>query len=155
MSEIILALDQGNIMTGFVVFNGEEILDMGKLLNHEILEYIYARKNINTVVIERFGSYGMPVGETTLGSVHWGGRFEEAGIVSGKKVVRIFRKDVKIALCGSMKAKDVNIRQALIDRFEPNLEANKRPKGILKDVSKDMWSALALAVVYLDGKANI
>jgi len=58
--------------------------------------------------------------------------------------------DVKMHLCNSSRAKDSNIRQALIDRFEPDLPPKCRPKGILKGISKDCWQALALAVYWWD-----
>ena len=83
-------------------------------------------------------SYGMPVGKDIFETVKWIGRFEEAAATIWEvKTILIYRKDVKSYLCGSMKAKDSNIRQALID-----LLGKEKTKG----VSKDIWSALAVAL---------
>jgi hypothetical protein len=47
-----------------------------------------------------------------------------------------------------MRAKDSNIRQALIDRFgEPG---TKKVPGLLYGIKKDEWSALALGVFWHD-----
>lgn len=145
----ILAIDNGNISSAFLVWDGNEILDKGILLNHELLEYIY-RKHYDVCVIERIQSFGMSVGETIFESTHWAGRFHEAAESSGKKVIRIPRKDVKMNLCSSMRAKDTNIRQAIIDRLVPGTPIGKKPQGILKGVHADEWSALGLALTYQD-----
>ncbi|MBV8782506.1 MAG: hypothetical protein JO353_14005, partial [Phycisphaerae bacterium] len=51
------------------------------------------------------------------------------------------------------RAKDGNIRQALIDRFGPTKEraiGKKKSPGPLYGMSGDCWSALAVAVTYAD-----
>ena len=66
----------------------------------------------------------------------------------------IYRKDVKLHLCGSPRAKDSNIRQALIDRFGPGKEKAiglKKTPGPLYGVKSHVWAALAVAVTHLDG----
>jgi hypothetical protein len=40
----ILAIDNGNISSAFVVWNGSEILNKGILLNHDLLEFVYCQK---------------------------------------------------------------------------------------------------------------
>lgn len=69
-------------------------------------------------------SYGMPVGKEVFDTCVWIGRFIEAFDLEYEYV---YRKDEKMNLCHSMKAKDSNIRQALIDRFGPvGTKNNKR-----------------------------
>ena len=58
----------------------------------------------------------MPVGAEVFETVYWSGRFAEAYGV--EHVERITRVDVKMHLCHTSRAKDGNIRQALIDRLE-------------------------------------
>ena len=58
----------------------------------------------------------------------------------------IYRKDEKMNLCGSMKAKDSNIIQALIDRFAPNTpnkgKGTKKEPGWFYGFKKDIWLSL-------------
>ena len=64
----------------------------------------------------------------------------------------IYRKDEKISICGSMKAKDANIRQALIDSYATH--DFKTGKGTKTDpdtfygVSADVWQAIAVGVTW-------
>ena len=53
-------------------------------------------------------------------------------------------------LCHSMKAKDGNIRQAILDLYGGKDVAlgNKKRPGPLYGVSKDIWAALAVAITY-------
>ena len=94
-------------------------------------------------------SYGMPVGATVFETCVWIGRFVQA-VTERSKVEPIFvyRKDEKMALCHSMKAKDGNIRQALIDRF--GVVGTKKNPGWFYGVSKDVWSAIAVGVTFYD-----
>ena len=64
----------------------------------------------------------------------------------------IYRKEEKINLCGSMKAKDSNIRQALLDRF--GIVGTKKEPGWFYGMKKDMWSAYAVGTTYLDMYIN-
>lgn len=59
----------------------------------------------------------MAVGETVFETCVWVGRFIEAVSNYDIEYTKIYRKDEKMNLCQSMRAKDSNIRQALIDRF--------------------------------------
>lgn len=101
------------------------------------------------IVIEKVACYGMPVGETIFETVFWSGIFAErykSYSSEIKRIARIERKDIKMHLCGSMRAKDGNIRQVLIDKFgEPG---KKKSPGILYGMKGDQWAALAVAVAY-------
>jgi len=59
-------------------------------------------------------------------------------------------------LCKNNRAKDANIRQALLDRFPatgggkaPQIGTKKQP-GPLYGVTSHLWSALAVAVTWAD-----
>ena len=102
-------------------------------------------------------SYGMPVGAEVFETVFWIGRFYERHENEGGRVARVFRKDVKMHLCGQTKAKDSNIRQALIDRYGPGKEKAiglKKTPGPLYGIKGDEWQALALACYWLDTKGK-
>lgn len=108
--------------------------------------------NIGTVAIEHIESFGMAVGREVFETVRWAGRFEEAVDRGGfARVVQVSRRAVKLTLCGSARAKDANIRQALIDRFGGSAAiGRKADPGPLYGISKDVWSALAIAVTHVE-----
>lgn len=83
------------------------------------------------LAIEMVASYGMPVGETVFETCVWIGRFiEHLNRFAIKDYFKIYRKDEKMNICHSMKAKDSNIRQALIDRFG-EVGTKKNPRLVL------------------------
>lgn len=82
------------------------------------------------LVIEMIASYGMAVGQTVFETCVWIGRFVEIASFNNIKFEYIYRKDEKMNLCYSMKAKDSNIRQALIDRFGP-VGTKRNPRLVL------------------------
>lgn len=75
-------------------------------------------------------SYGMAVGKEVFKTCVWIGRFKEIALSRLKETKYIYRKDEKINICHSMKAKDSNIRQALIDRFGP-VGTKRNPRLVL------------------------
>lgn len=83
------------------------------------------------VIIEMVASYGMPVGKEVFDTCVWIGRFKQRALSEGKEVEYIYRKDEKMNICHSMKAKDSNIRQALIDRFGV-VGTKKNPRLVLR-----------------------
>ena len=100
------------------------------------------------MVIEMVASYGMAVGETVFETVFWIGRFFQA---YDGKAHRLYRKDVKMHLCHSMRAKGSNITQALRDRFGEK-PTKTRPNPIFGDIKLKghEWQAFALAVTWWD-----
>jgi hypothetical protein len=99
------------------------------------------------VVIEEIQSYGMAVGREVFQTVFWAGRFAQASEATHTWSL-LGRRDVKLHLCGSARAKDANIRQALIDRYGGKAATKKG--GPLYGIRSHLWSALALAVTYQD-----
>jgi hypothetical protein len=140
----ICAIDPGNEKSALIEWDGTKILDAHILGNNLMLNYLSSTpSNAKNLVIEMIASYGMAVGQTVFDTCVWIGRFMQ--FFPGKTVL-VYRRDIKLHVCNSSKAKDSNIRQALIDRFEPTLQPRQRPKGVLKELSADLWQAFALAV---------
>lgn len=99
---------------------------------------------VSVVVIEKLECYGMPVGESVFATAYVIGRMLQVLDDRGVPWVLMPRREVKLHLCGSVRAKDANVRQALIDRFGP--VGTKKNPGKLYGVKSHAWSALALAV---------
>jgi len=148
---MILAIDPGNIESAYAILDENlKPIDFGKIKNEDLLvklQTTHINNNINHFAIEMVASYGMAVGETIFETVFWIGRFWGAATYLGNKQ-KIYRKDEKMNLCYTMKAKDSNIRQALIDRF--GIVGTKKNQGWFYGVSKDVWSAIAVGVTYHD-----
>jgi len=153
----VFAIDPGPGKSAFVVYDSEqhEIIDKGILGNQLIRGELFS--NTDEVVIEMIASYGMPVGKEVFETCVWIGRFMECALEGSESVSRITRNEVKNEICHSSKAKDSNIRQALIDMFpKTGLDGKNNPSGIgtkkhqgpLYGVSADMWAALAVAIAW-------
>lgn len=106
------------------------------------------------LAVEMIASYGMPVGREVFDTCVVIGRLIQ---LWGGPYTLVYRGDVKLHLCGSRRAKDGNVRQALIDRFGPGKEraiGTKKQPGPLYGVSGDVWSALAVAVTWMDTRSD-
>ena len=166
---LILAIDPGNEKSAYVVYNTETKAEgmHGILGNHELLGAIedecfsYCEK----MAIEMPACYGMAVGKTVFDTCRWVGVFQ---LASGlKKSMLVYRKSVNkedgidsvvMCLCKNSRANDSNVRQAIIDRYPatgggktPQIGTKSKP-GPLYGVSKDVWSALAVAITFEEKK---
>lgn len=120
-------------------------IEFGKIDNTQMLFKI-KELNYDKMIIEMIASYGMPVGESVFETCVWIGRFIQARRCS--QFEYIYRKEEKMNLCQSLRAKDGNIRQALIDRFGE--VGTKKNQGFFYGFKKDIWAAFAVGVTYLD-----
>lgn len=148
----ILAIDPGNTMSAWCFRDGEcQIIDAKKVPNDEMLGCLRIPmwSQIDVLAIEMIASYGMAVGKEVFETCLWIGRFTEAWQSRGGTVELIYRKDVKLYLCHTVRATDANIRAALLDRFGPGRElavGTKKAQGPLYGIKGDEWSALAVAL---------
>jgi len=132
----ILALDPGPTQTGLVVFDGRAVLTADVYPNEAVLELVQKPPQAGRILaIEKIEA-------ETFETVHWSGRFYQAW--PGTRVMRITRRQVKLHLCGNMRAKDPNIRQALIDML--GAPGTKKAPGPTYGVTSHAWAALAVAV---------
>lgn len=148
---LILALDPGTERTGWVLFDGERVHSSAVESNAAMLARVKHWQSGTTLAIEMIVSYGMPVGREVFETCVWIGRFVQAWH-SPEEVRLVYRRDVKLHLCGSSKAKDANVRQALLDLFPrtgggatPQIGTKSAP-GPLYGVSMHAWPALGVAV---------
>ena len=153
----ILAIDPGTEQSAWIVWDGQRVLDCGIERNIAVLHRLrHAHTDADPwmpspklMAFEMVASYGMAVGAETFHTVLWTGRFVEAWEgATNEHAWQVYRKDVKLHLCQSMRAKDGNIRQALIDRFGE--VGTKKTPGPLYGVKSHIWAALAVAVTAWD-----
>jgi hypothetical protein len=143
---IILGIDPGPNEHAFVWWDADEKrvaeLDTFDSFTHfSKFDKLDMLCKVRSVACEWIESYGMAVGQEvfrTVAGIGW-----LAGTI-GTEVRLVPRKSVKMHLCQSMRAKDANIRQALIDRF--GVVGTKKAPGPLFGVSSHYWAALAVAV---------
>lgn len=159
MRPSVFAIDPGPRQSAWVLYDStaQRPAVWAKEPNDEVLERINAFNWIEyqptTIAIEQILSYGMSVGEEVFTTCVWSGRFAQAAIHQGFPAVSwVPRMEVKIHVCQDSRAKDANIRQALIDRYGGKDEAvgRKATPGPLYGITGDCWSALAVAVTVDD-----
>lgn len=142
----ILAIDPGPSKSAFVLWDGSNIVQKEIIENKALLTLLkmdlWQRDNTK-LVIEWIESYGMPVGQEVFLTCRWCGRFEQAW---GAECHYMPRKEVKLALCHSTRAKDSNVRQALMDIM--GAPGTKKNPGKTYGLKADLWAALALAWVF-------
>ena len=149
----VLAIDPGTTRSAWLRYDGVRPQGFGITANDVLVRALRTGGLPEVVVIEQVESYGMAVGAEVFDTVLWAGRFAEAA--HRVPVVMLPRRAVKLALCGDSRAKDANIRAALIDRFGGSAAiGRKAAPGALYGISRDVWSALAIAVTYTLQSAN-
>lgn len=148
----VLALDPGTEVTAFVAMHEGVCVWHGMKPNEDVVSWLRSDmammpESPRLVACEMIASYGMPVGREVFETCVWIGRFREA--VAARPWKLVYRQDVKLELCGSTRAKDSNVRQALLDRFGGKAAAlgTKKAPGPLHGLKADEWAALGVAIV--------
>ena len=157
----ILAIDPGPQQSALVRYvPSTGLVDaLGIFQNEDALKLLPGLRSHTSVItrgpatwlgIEMIASYGMPVGAEVFETCVWIGQFKREW---RQPVELIYRSDVKLHLCHSARAKDANVRQALIDRFGPGKECaigKKATPGPLYGIKSHLWAALGVAVTLGD-----
>lgn len=152
----ILGIDPGPANSTYVLaeFSARSLLDTGisicgvsELGNEDMLEKL--RNTADAIVVcEKIACFGMAVGKEVFETCEWIGMFRLRLRDSGVNLEMLTRMQCKMNLCQSARAKDANIRQALIDRYG---EVGKRSApGPLFGIASHAWSALAVAATWHD-----
>jgi len=159
---MILAIDPGTFESAYVIIDKEYLkpIEFAKVDNNELLQLIEEINDktydVNHFAIEMVAHYGtaMPAGREVFDTCVWIGRFYQLAFDRIPRLAFIYRKEVKMNLCHSMKAKDSNIIQALIDRFAygvPNRgKGYKKNPGWFYGFKGDVWQSYAVGVTYRD-----
>lgn len=146
----MIAIDPGPEQSAVVVWDGERVHEKALIVNPLMLTRVRQWKGVGQLVLEQVACFGMPVGAEVFETVFWTGRFYEIWGDEDNYAhrFRLPRMAVKMHLCHTSRAKDANIRQALVDRL--GKPGTKKQPGVTYGISKDLWAALALAVTWWD-----
>jgi hypothetical protein len=150
----VLAIDPGNTESAYCIVEDDcRPSTFAKVANRDLLSMLYGTE-ADHVAIEMVASYGMAVGADVFETCVWIGRFFEALTSNGHDPMLVKRSPIKLHHCRSLKAKDSNIRQALVDRFAPGQpnhgKGTKAEPGWFYGFRADVWQAYALATYVAD-----
>jgi hypothetical protein len=151
---IVLAIDPGSSESGVVLWDGHAVRWAKVESNEEVLIDIANEAALKTdlLAIEMIGHYGsgLAVGKTVFDTCVWLGRFLQCWIERREESTTrlVLRPTIKTHLCGTPRAKDGNVRTAVIDRVGP--KGTKKSPGPTFGVVSHSVSALALAVCVWD-----
>ncbi len=156
----ILCVDPGAVTSGVAYLeNGNLRWSESKFPNGALLEKLKGLKHKGgAVAMEEFESYKLAIGQSSVQTVFWSGRFYEASVWP----VGLFtRKEVKIFMLGKVGAKDSDkqIRKAILSLYPktgggatPEIGIKSKP-GPLFGLSGHAVQALAVGIVMV-GKRN-
>lgn len=148
----ILAIDPGTAESGWCLLQDGRVEECGVESNEALRARVklWGGYSKDRLAIEMIASYGMAVGKEVFETCRWIGRFQECWR-SPDAVEFVYRRDVKLHLCGTARAKDANIRQALIDKM--GAPGTKKQPGGTFGVKSHAWAALAVAVTAAEKSA--
>lgn len=157
---MLLAIDPGSTHSAYVIMREDDMFPLahGKIENRqmilEILQFCACNNDGNSkIAIEMIASYGMPVGREVFDTCVWIGRFYQMAIGEGIRPAYVYRQSEKLCICHSPRANDATIRQALVDKFAPNVpnkgKGTKKAPGWFYGFASDTWSAYAVGVTFL------
>lgn len=153
----VLAIDPGNKLTGWCVIDRGTLkpLLFGKTENKKLAEEVKSELQFDEFVIERVASYGMVVGKEVFQTCEWIGRFVQIASDRNIPISYIYRKDEKLHICGDSRAKDSNIRRALIERFAQHDFKNGKgtkssPDWFYGFSGSDMYAAYTCGITFIE-----
>ena len=138
---IVLAIDPGNASSGVVRFDGERVLFAGVIENPDVLRII-ADDNSDVLAIELFVATNQRLGNESIETIHWGGRFHQS-CGDPESVVLVPRAQVKRALGCGHRDGDKEVNAALLRLVGP--KGTKAAPGPTFGVSSHAWAALGVA----------
>lgn len=141
----VLAIDPGNAESGVARFDGERVLFSGVIDNHDVLKII-ADDNSDILAIELFVATNQRLGNESIETIHWGGRFHQASGDPGS-VVLVPRLHVKRALGLTQRHGDKEVNEAL--RRVIGEVGTKAKPGPCYGVKSHAWAALGVAYAAL------
>ena len=165
MTDYLVAIDPGTTESGVCLVRTEDAKPLwcAKLKNEDIYEAVIEELEILGIltrkvilVIERMYNPKAASSHVFL-TCEWIGRFDT--LFKLQTFIRdteyVYRYEEYRFLCGKEYARnDQGVKSALVDRFAYGLEnfgkGTKKKPGWFYGFGKDIWSAYAIAITYLD-----
>ena len=146
----IFAVDPGPEQSGWCWYEDGKVLEAGcdgnLVLRFRLGSTLRMRDELR-IAIEMIQSYGQVVGASTFQTCVEIGRFLQ--IAGEDRATLIPRPTVKNVLCGTSRAKDKDVWQAIKDRFGgESAVGTKKAPGPLYGVKSHARMALAVALAY-------
>lgn len=151
LPNVVFAIDPGNLLSAFAIVDTTSYypIKFAKCANVEIkqemIEFIKSTP-YPIIIIETMVSMGGSVGATVFDTCIFIGRLTELAESLGASVHYINRRQEKIELVGSMRAKDSDIRRALINRLAVFDKVNGKGTSDHRDVfwgmAGDCWQSM-------------
>lgn len=152
-TDTFIAIDPGPTESAWVRMDGEAaLLDFGYQENADVLDLIRSVSDVDYIVQEDFISQGMSVSTVNLKMMKWMGKFDV-----NDQWLYLANSAIRWHLCNDRRAKDTNIRQAIMDRYGSTRHdaiGTKKHPGPLYGVTDHVWSALAVGMTYLETAAQ-
>ena len=138
---VILSVDPGPHVSGVVRFDGQRVLYAGVIENPDVLKII-ADDRSDVLAIELFVATNQRLGNESIETIHWGGRFHQAA-GDPDSVVLVPRYQVKKSLGLGHRDGDKEVNAALQRVLGP--KGTKAAPGPTYGVASHSWAALGVA----------
>lgn len=152
---ICYCVDPGTIQSAIVLLEASDgdvrVREATTILNAAILPRLETAPAGSTLVCEQIAAMGLPVGNETLQTCWWSGRFFQAWPNGNRHMLT--RGAIKLHLTGVARSTDANVRTTLLDRFGPGRElaiGTTRSRGPLYGMKGHEFSALAVGIAWLE-----
>jgi hypothetical protein len=150
LENVIYGVDPGPIDTGWVMWDGKKVIEVGISPNDAFLERLRSTTESVPLYVEMIASYGMAVGKETFETCVWIGRYVEVWSILGFPWQLCYRTQIRTHHCFDARAGDSNVNAALRDKYGG--KGTRRQPGPFFGVKSHMWSAIAVATYALESK---
>lgn len=156
-----ITIDPGSKQSGFVINDVDDmrVINHGIIDNNRLAGMIEMRHEEDVMLVEYSKAYVMAsktasfFPQQVLDTAVWIGQFIQA--FSGPDRINVEfvdRRDVKMYLCRSARAKDSHVTEAVIARYEcrdmREAKGTKAAPGPLYGVKGDVWQALGVFITW-------
>ena len=165
--EYILGIDPSNKASAFCLVELPSLKPVifGFMEEDKLLEFVGdlpCPTYVDNLAVEGLSNQGHIVGKDVFDTAYLVGRILERAslvpVLNGshyKDIKIIYRNQEKKVMCGKVaRVNDKDIRNALIERFAPNVpnkgKGTKKNQGWFYGFKADIWQAYAVAITYYE-----